>query len=355
MIPVKTFDSTGIAPNGRVYASDLNGIQAAAAGLTDLSQNVSVASLVVGEAGLTISRLGAGEMQAAGGFRSTGILRGLGGVYVGQFTTAQRDAIASGKAPTGILIFNTTSNMFEWNSGTDGARVWKPMGMENKIGLLVNRPAANSVQPGTTYFATDQVTDWISDGTNWIRKGDPAGTVVSWYASTGAIPAGWVAYDGTNIGGSTGIYADLYAHLGNTLTTPDTRGRVEVSRGTHTDVDVIGENEGAAVGSRSIKHNHTATSNATSNASSNAVSNASSAASSYDNISGVGGSGNQAGASAVTGADGEAHWIATNVATNVATSVTTNVSTSVSTTVGTGGLNAPNTPAFIVTLKIAKL
>jgi len=155
MQAVKTFDSTGIAPNGRVYATDLNAIQAAAAGLTDLAQNISVASLIVGEAGLALSRVGAGEMQAAGGFRSTGILRGLGGIYAGQFTSTQRDAIAVGGAPTGLIIYNTTTVQFEWNSGTDGARVWKAVGFDQAGDLILTGGASSlefTAQTAANYF-----------------------------------------------------------------------------------------------------------------------------------------------------------------------------------------------------------
>lgn len=130
MIRVKTFDSTGIATGGRLYASDLNSIQDAAAGLTDFTQNISAGSVIFGEVGLAISKFGTGEAQVTGSFRSTGRFLGAGGIIPGSFTTTTRNAIAAGGAPTGIIIYNSTTAQFEWNSGSDGARVWKSLGVD---------------------------------------------------------------------------------------------------------------------------------------------------------------------------------------------------------------------------------
>jgi microcystin-dependent protein len=98
--------------------------------------------------------------------------------------------------------------------------------------------------------------DYISDGTSWIRKSSPAGTVVDWFLPAATAPTGWVLYDGSNLPASTGIYADLFAHLG-TLTKPDTQGRFTVAKGTNGDVTTIGVSDGLAVGTRSPKHNMT--------------------------------------------------------------------------------------------------
>jgi len=122
---------------------------------------------------------------------------------------------------------------------------------------LSARPAANGVTAGSTFFATDQVVAYISDGTNWIRTSLPAGATIDWFKPDAAVPAGWVLYDGTNLPASTGIYADLYAHLGNTLTKPDTQGRGTVGKGTHSDVSAVGVNDGLAVATRTPVHNST--------------------------------------------------------------------------------------------------
>jgi hypothetical protein len=125
---IKVFESTGLAPNGRLYAGDLNGIQDALADQVNFSQEIDVAALGIGEAALKLIRYGAGEARISGLLRTDGILRGLGGIYAGAFTTAQRDAIAAGFRPYGLIILNTTTNQVEWNKGTDAAPNWQALG-----------------------------------------------------------------------------------------------------------------------------------------------------------------------------------------------------------------------------------
>jgi hypothetical protein len=122
-------------------------------------------------------------------------------------------------------------------------------------GVLASRPAA-SASSGSMYYATDQDVMYLSNGTVWSRVNSmPAGATVLWYNSVA--PTGWVLYNGGTLGGSTGIYADLYTHLGSTTTLPDFRGRMPIGLGTHTDVATIGNNEGQpTVGSRRGKHYH---------------------------------------------------------------------------------------------------
>jgi microcystin-dependent protein len=124
MSRVKTFDATGIAPNGKLYAGDLNAMQDQYADLLNYSQNVAVGTLAVGEASLQLVRYGTLEARMTGAMRVDGILRGLGGLFGGQFTTAQRDAIPAGSRPYGLLILNTTLNIYQWNKGTDAVPVW---------------------------------------------------------------------------------------------------------------------------------------------------------------------------------------------------------------------------------------
>ena len=124
---IKTFDSTGQAPNGRLFAGDMNAIQDQYADQNNLGQNVGVNTIALGEAGLQMVRYGPGEMRITGSVRTDGILRGLGGLYAGAYTTAQRDGIAAGSRPYGLIVLNTTTNQYEWNSGTDAAPNWKPM------------------------------------------------------------------------------------------------------------------------------------------------------------------------------------------------------------------------------------
>jgi hypothetical protein len=59
--------------------------------------------------------------------RVDGILRGLGGLFAGAFTTTARDAIALGSRPFTLVIFNITTNQFEYNAGTDTTPNWQPV------------------------------------------------------------------------------------------------------------------------------------------------------------------------------------------------------------------------------------
>lgn len=142
-----------------------------------------------------------------------------------------------------------------WSASAGGV-LWNPPAATTAgtSGTLASRPSAASAS-GKFYLATDQNVLYFSDGSSWFRVGDPAGATQMWYSASA--PTGYVAYDGGTLGGSTGIYADLYAHLGGTTTLPDTRGRMPVGKGTHADVDTIGDNDGAAVGSRRPAHKHT--------------------------------------------------------------------------------------------------
>src|SRR5215831_12386505 len=119
MSRVKTFNSTGVATAGRLYAGDLNAIQDHYADQSNFAQTVDVSTLRIGEAALQLLRYGTSEARISGALRTDGILRALGGIYGGAFTTAQRDAIAAGSRPTGLQIFNTTTQQYEFNKGTD--------------------------------------------------------------------------------------------------------------------------------------------------------------------------------------------------------------------------------------------
>jgi hypothetical protein len=125
---IKVFESTGLAPNGRLYAGDLNGIQDHYADQSNFSQQVDAAVYTIGEAALQLLRYGPSEARLSGAARIDGIFRALGGLYAGAFTTTQRNAIPVNLAPYGLIILNTTTNQYEWNKGTDTARSWVSMG-----------------------------------------------------------------------------------------------------------------------------------------------------------------------------------------------------------------------------------
>lgn len=97
-------------------------------------------------------------------------------------------------------------------------------------------------------------------------SGIPAGAMFEWPTDTP--PVGYLMCDGTvyNVSAYPTLGALLVAlttYGGNGTTTfgvPDRRGRVGVGKGTNTDVDTIGENDGLPVGSRSPAHNTTSAS-----------------------------------------------------------------------------------------------
>lgn len=184
----KSFEATGLAPNGRLYAGDLNAIQDMKADLSNWSQTVDVGTLRVGDASIQLLKYGSGEARLSAALRTDGILRGLGGIIPGAFTTAQRNAIPAGGAPYGIAILNSTTNRWEWNAGTDGARDWQPisgftlpghhanhepLGSDAINFLNVNRRGLDNAKgsaatyAGCFYYATDTKILYQSTGVIW--------------------------------------------------------------------------------------------------------------------------------------------------------------------------------------------
>jgi hypothetical protein len=149
MSRVKSFQATGLAPLGKVYAGDLNAIQDHYADLSNYTQTVGVGTLQVGEGASALLLYATGDVRLTAALRTDGIIRALGGLYLGAFTTAARDAIGVGLAPYGIKVFNTTTNRFEWNSGTDVARVWRPEGF-NGAGAIVFPDATTQITAAVT-------------------------------------------------------------------------------------------------------------------------------------------------------------------------------------------------------------
>jgi microcystin-dependent protein len=125
-----------------------------------------------------------------------------------------------------------------------------------------------TVSPGDKYNASahniivGDLTDLDTRLTAAAAYTVPAGSLTSYVGA--AAPSGWLLCDGSQVSQST--YSALYAIIGaNKFGTdtggnfflPDLRGRVPVGLGTNADVDVIGDNDGAALANRSPKHQHT--------------------------------------------------------------------------------------------------
>lgn len=141
----KTFDATGIAPNGRLFAGDLNLIQDLAAALADFAQNLQVSSIAIGDSSLGITKSGTGQISISA------LLNILSGMQPGNFTTTTRDTIAAGKRPKGLLIFNTTTNQFEANLGTDAAPSWQAISVGGGGVITGAVDAAGTIVRGTGF------------------------------------------------------------------------------------------------------------------------------------------------------------------------------------------------------------
>jgi microcystin-dependent protein len=223
---LKTYLADGSTPNGRLFAGDLNALQDAVAALTDLAQNLSVGTITIGESGLQVVRYGAGEARLIGAFRADGIIRSgtggsTGGILPPSMTSTERNAIALGSRPTGLVIYNSTTGSLESNIGTDAAPVWSPVGAS------------------------------------------PTGAVTDYAGATP--PTGWLLCDGSAVSRAT--YAALFTLIGTTygagdgsttFNVPDLRGRVSVGKGSGSGVSTLGSNDGVTEANRrGTKHRHT--------------------------------------------------------------------------------------------------
>lgn len=121
----KDFNATGIAPDGRLYAGDLNLFQDLVVALADFTQDIEANSITVGTAGLTIDEFGATTFGMAGSVRVTQYLMAIGGYVQASYTTTARNAIVS--PPALLVIFNSTTGQFEYNAGSPGTPNWQTL------------------------------------------------------------------------------------------------------------------------------------------------------------------------------------------------------------------------------------
>jgi hypothetical protein len=216
---VKNFNSTGIATDGRLYAGDLNLMQDGAAAQSDFAQTIDLQSLRIGASDLQLTRFGVAEGQFSGALRTAGILRGLGGIIAGAFTTTQRDAIAVGFAPYGIIILNTTTNQYEWNSGTDAARSWKPIGPDFSGSIIFTGGASKIGFINKTALASILTAMRSGDGVNRFALREDGRE--DWGSGAGAVDtalyrdaAGRLRLDNElNLGGYSIYFGNLGASL----------------------------------------------------------------------------------------------------------------------------------------------
>lgn len=116
------------------------------AALADFTQVHDVGTLRVGDTSIQLVKFGTGEARITAALRTDGIVRGLGGLFAGTFTTTQRDAIAAGSRPYGLIILNSINNRLEMNFGTDAVPSWQAIG-------VVLGTAAGQALPGNHFSA----------------------------------------------------------------------------------------------------------------------------------------------------------------------------------------------------------
>lgn len=192
----KTFDGTGVAPNGRLYPVDLNTMQDLAAALSDYSQRINTGELHIGESGLALVRYAAGVMRLEGGLRVDDLFT-AGVIQAANLTQAQRDAIAAGLAPKGAAVFNTDKNRWEFNSGDDTTRVWDAFGTNVSTGWI---DASDETWTYVSYAAPNGI---YNVNGNVMGKYQP-GMLVR-YTQSAAVKYGVIVAVGTYAGGSTPI------------------------------------------------------------------------------------------------------------------------------------------------------
>jgi hypothetical protein len=135
-----------------------------------------VGLLAVGDATLQLLKFGTGEMRLTGHVRTDGILRALGGMFAGTFTTTQRDAIPAGSRPYGLMIINSTTNRPEWNSGSDAVPAWQPIGITTIPADSITATELANGSVGQNELAANAVTAAKVDGTLKPSVSAAAGT-----------------------------------------------------------------------------------------------------------------------------------------------------------------------------------
>ncbi|MEM3097392.1 MAG: tail fiber protein [Nitrososphaerales archaeon] len=117
---------------------------------------------------------------------------------------------------------------------------------------LVNN---NSTRIATTAYVQAEIADRMTVNI-------PVGTIVAYGGSTA--PSGWLLCDGSAVSRTT--YSALFDVIGTTygsgdgsttFNLPDLRGRIPYGKGTHADVDNLGDSDGVGVASRRPRHGHT--------------------------------------------------------------------------------------------------
>lgn len=136
-------------------------------------------------------------------------------------------------------------------------------GQPARIIAILTGPGDPQLVAGVPFLQSLTAGGQISGGAGGGVTGD-----IVWTATVdireGSVPCDGSLYNSIADPSFANLFAKIGTLYGGTGATsfavPDLRGRGPVMQGTHADVDVIGDNEGAALANRSPSHHHTVTS-----------------------------------------------------------------------------------------------
>lgn len=156
--------ATGLAPDGRLYAGDVNQLQDVVAALSDFAQIVGLNRVEIGDSTLAIVKYGNGEIRLTGGLRLDTFLRIFSSFYLGQMTDVQRDALPSTQRDFGAIVQNQTRGRVEWNAGTSGIPKWFPIAVDINGNLIMPAGGAIIFSNGTTISGEKPPISIVAEG-----------------------------------------------------------------------------------------------------------------------------------------------------------------------------------------------
>lgn len=171
-------------------------------------------------------------------------------------TVTTTDVVNGTTADAGVVNANFAAVKAVVNGGIDNSN------LSGSAAIDVSKLAPGLASQVLT--TVGGVPTWQDPSGGGGSGGTPIGAGMDFWGAT--LPTGFVWADGSAISRTT--YALLFAAIGTqygsgdgstTFNVPDKRGRVSVGKGTHADVDTLGDNDGSAIGDRRPKHKHTVT------------------------------------------------------------------------------------------------
>lgn len=148
-----------------------------------------------------------------------------GAALYSQGILSSRPVSTSGTPGIAGRLYYVTGDSTTANNGIlwlDFGTGWTQVnGAGTILDVLANRAAANAVPAGTSFFATDQVAQYLSNGSSWTRVSTAAGVITMTVESTA--DDGYILLQGQTWPSTSGIYADLHTKWGGS-TLPNFEG-----------------------------------------------------------------------------------------------------------------------------------